>query len=202
MFAEQIRAFRKKSGMTQAELAQYMGLSQQAVGKWETGRSSPDQNTLRQLADLFHVTVDSLLGRSEAGVAPWNAPTSEIAIPIIGTVKAGYQGLAFEEDYGTESASVKNPESYFYLLVRGESMEPRIVSGDLALIHQQPDVDSGDLAIVLVDGEEGTLKKVVKQPGVVILQPFNPKYQPQIFIGQEIERLTIVGKVVEIKSKW
>lgn len=78
-------------------------------------------------------------------------------------------------------------------------MEPRISSGDLALVHSQPDVESGDLAVVLVDGEEGTLKKVLKKEGAVILQPFNPAYQTQVFIGGEIDRLTIVGKVVETK---
>ena len=81
-------------------------------------------------------------------------------------------------------------------------MEPRISSGDLALVHSQPDVESGDLAVVLVDGEEGTLKKVLKKEGAVILQPFNPAYKTQVFIGGEIDRLTIVGKVVETKTKW
>lgn len=95
-----------------------------------------------------------------------------------------------------------NPEEYFYLVVSGDSMEPRISSGDLALVHRQPDVESGELAVVLVDGEEGTLKRVVKRDGAVILQPFNQSYQPQIFMGEELSQLTIVGKVVETKTKW
>ncbi len=81
-------------------------------------------------------------------------------------------------------------------------MEPRIHSGDLALVHRQPDVESGELAVVLVAGEEGTLKRVIKKEGAVILQPFNQAYQPQVFIGEELEQLVIIGKVVETKTRW
>lgn len=165
------------------------------------GAFHPDPGTLRKIADLFGVSADGLLGRDDAHSAPvW--PGAEVLVPVLGTVKAGYDAYAFEEDYGSEPANVKNPRDYFYLIVRGDSMEPRISSGDLALVHSQPDVESGDLAVVLVDGEEGTLKKVLKKEGAVILQPFNPAYQTQVFIGGEIDRLTIVGKVVETKTKW
>ena len=177
MFSERLRALRKERKISQGALAAQLGISQQAVGKWETGRSTPFRSSLR----------------------PEGA---EVLVPVLGTVKAGYDAYAFEEDYGSEPANVKNPRDYFYLIVRGDSMEPRISSGDLALVHSQPDVESGDLAVVLVDGEEGTLKKVLKKEGAVILQPFNPAYQTQVFIGGEIGRLTIVGKVVETKTKW
>lgn len=202
LFAQKIKALRKQRGMTQAQLAREVGLSQQAVGKWETGRSSPDPQMLQFLADLFSVSLDTLIGRQGGSVSCWEEEHQEYMIPIVGTVKAGYNALAFEENYGAEPASVKNPEEYFYLIVRGDSMAPRIASGDLALVHQQREVDSGDLAVVLVDGEEGTLKKVVKQNGAVILQPFNPNYETQVYIGRDIKRLSIVGKVVETKSKW
>lgn len=202
LFAEKIKSLRKQRGLTQAQLAKEVGLSQQAVGKWETGRSAPDQKMLQFLADYFSVSLDSLIGRQGGGVNQLREGPEEYDIPIIGTVKAGYNALAFQEDYGTEPAAVKNPEEYFYLIVRGDSMEPRIVSGDLALVHQQHDVESGDLAVVLVDGEEGTLKKVVKKNGAVILQPFNPGYETQVYLGRDIKRLTIVGKVVETKTKW
>ena len=201
MFSERLRALRKERKISQGALAAQLGISQQAVGKWETGRSTPDPGTLRKIADLFGVSADGLLGRDDAHSAPvW--PGAEVLVPVLGTVKAGYDAYAFEEDYGSEPANVKNPRDYFYLIVRGDSMEPRISSGALALVHSQPDVESGDLAVVLVDGEEGTLKKVLKKEGAVILQPFNPAYQTQVFIGGEIDRLTIVGKVVETKTKW
>lgn len=201
MLAERIKELRKRAGLTQAALAQTVGLSQQAIGKWETGYSAPDPEMIAFLARLFHVSADYLLGciPEEASL---ESEASEPQIPIIGTVKAGYNALAFEEEHGAEPATVNNPEEYFYLIVRGSSMEPRIANGDLALVHQQPDVENGELAVVLVDGEEGTLKKIIKEDNAVILQPFNPKYEPLVFMGEEINRLTIVGKVVETRSKW
>ena len=87
-------------------------------------------------------------------------------------------------------------------MVRGDSMEPRISSGDLALVRRQPDVNSGELAVVLVDGEEGTLKKVIKKDGMLILQPFNPSYPAMIYSGEDLNYIQIVGKVVETKARW
>ena len=123
-------------------------------------------------------------------------------IPVIGTVRAGFGALAFEEDYGTEPASVKDPDSYFYLLVRGDSMEPRIREGDLALVHRQPTLESGELGVLVYGEGEGTLKKFVRRGNAIILQPFNPAYQPQVILGEDLERLHVVGKVVETKAKW
>lgn len=73
---------------------------------------------------------------------------------MVGTVRAGFGALAFEEDYGVEYARVKDPASYFYLVVKGDSMEPRISDGDLALVHRQPTLENGDLG-VMVYGDEG-----------------------------------------------
>ena len=77
----------------------------------------------------------------------------------MGTVRAGYDALAFEEDYGTEYASVKDPQNYFYLVVKGDSMEPRISDGDLALIHRQNTLDNGDLGVMVYGDGNGTLQK-------------------------------------------
>lgn len=203
MFSDRLKILRKSCKMSQGALASELGISQQAVGKWETGRSTPDPVTLKAIADIFHVSADFLLGREEVPArAQAGSPVSEAQVPVLGRVKAGYGAVAFQEDYGTEPANVSRPSDYFYLIVHGDSMEPRIHSGDLALVHRQQDVESGELAVVLVDGEEGTLKRVIKKEGAVILQPFNQSYQPQIFIGEEIEQLIIVGKVVETKTKW
>lgn len=92
-------------------------------------------------------------------VLPYLA-AEECQIPVIGTVRAGFGALAFEEDYGTEPASVKDPDSYFYLLVRGDSMEPRIREGDLALVHRQQTLENGELGVLVYGEGEGTLKNL------------------------------------------
>lgn len=200
MFSERLRELRKERKVSQVALASCLSISQQAVGKWETGRSTPDPQTLRKIADLLHVTTDYLLGR-DASQAD-EGSSGEVLVPVIGTVRAGYGALAHEENYGVEPANVKNPQDFFYLIVNGDSMEPRIHSGDLALVHRQSYVESGELAVVLVRGEEGTLKRVFKKSGAVILQPFNQAYETQIFVGAEINDLIIIGKVIETKTKW
>ena len=199
MFSERLKALRKECGISQRALAQRLGVSQQAVATWEAARSTPGPNALATIADVLGVSSDYLLGR-ERDFQDGAQDTARL--PVLGTVKAGYGAYAFEEDYGTAPAQVRDPRDYFYLIVRGDSMEPRIHSGDLALVHRQPDVESGELAVVLVAGEEGTLKRVIKKEGAVILQPFNQAYQPQVFIGEELEQLVIIGKVVETKTRW
>lgn len=122
---------------------------------------------------------------------------------MVGTVRAGFGALALEEDYGVEYARVKDPENYFYLIVRGNSMEPRIQDGDLALVHRQSTLEDGDLGVIVFGEEgEGTLKKFIRRGNAVVLQPFNPDYQPQVLVGEELDRLYIAGKVVETKAKW
>ena len=141
-FSELLKKCRKKQGISQAELAARLGVTQQAVGKWESGKSSPDPSTVARIAGILGTTADYLLGlyRPAADLSETESRFfggyAESLIPVIGTVKAGYGALAFEEDYGKEYARVKDPANYFYLVVRGDSMEPRIQDGDLALVHR------------------------------------------------------------------
>ena len=166
-FSELLKQCRKKQGVSQAELASRLGVTQQAVGKWESGKSSPDPST------------------------------------VAGTGKAGYGALAFEEDYGQEYARVKDPANYFYLVVRGDSMEPRIQDGDLALVHKQDTLENGDLGVLIYGDEgEGTLKRYIQRGNCVVLQPFNPAYHEMVIRGEDLNHLHIAGRVVETKAKW
>ncbi|HJC01747.1 MAG TPA: XRE family transcriptional regulator [Candidatus Gemmiger stercoripullorum] len=208
MFAERLKEARRAKKYSQAELSHRLGVTQQAVGKWETGRSTPDPQTVAQLAEILDTTADALLGLREnsvPGAVGRNAFASfgEYLIPVVGTVRAGYGALAFEEDYGKEYASVKDPQNYFYLVVKGDSMEPRISDGDLALVRRQTTLDNGDLGVMVygLDGE-GTLKKYIQRGNAVVLHPFNPAYEDLVIKGEELDHLYIAGKVVETKAKW
>ena len=194
-FSELLKQCRKKQGISQAELASKLGVTQQAVGKWESGKSSPDPSTVARIAELLNTTADYLLGLYRP-VSNVSAPEerffgsySESLIPVIGTVKAGYGALAFEEDYGQEYARVKDPSNYFYLVVRGDSMEPRIQDGDLGVL-------------IYGDEGEGTLKRYIQRGNCVVLQPFNPAYSEMVIKGEDLNQLHIAGRVVETKAKW
>lgn len=211
MFSQRLKALRKQNKLSQGALSAQLGVTQQAVGKWENGRSTPDPDTVVRLAALLGTTTDHLLGAespppaAEPVPAQFGGPVGlyrESPVPVVGTVRAGYGALAFEEDYGTELAPVKDPENYFYLVVKGDSMEPRIHDGDYALVRRQPTLNNGDLGVMVFGEGEGTLKKYVQRGNAVILQPFNPEYEAKVIRGEELEQLYIVGKVVETKTKW
>lgn len=204
MFPQRLKQLRKEMGLSQKSLSEHLGVTQQAVGKWETGRSSPDPATLAQLASLLETSADYLLGITDQTAEPAAPalPYGESPIPVIGTVRAGYGALAFEEDYGVEYACVKDPANYFYLVVKGDSMEPRIQDGDLALVHRQPTLENGDLGVMVFGEGEGTLKKYIQRGNAVILQPFNPAYEEKVIRGEELNQLFIAGKVVETRAKW
>lgn len=209
MFADYLKQARKAKKMSQEVLAQKLGVTQQAVGKWERGQSTPNPNMVAQIAEALDTTADFLLGFSHPSQETQEAEErffggrQHYPIPVIGTVKAGYGGLAFEEDYGTEYACVKDPENYFFLVVKGDSMEPRIFDGDLALVHRQTSLDDGDLGIMVFGDEgEGTLKKFLRRGNAVVLKAFNPTYEDKILRGEELAQLYIAGKVVETKTRW
>lgn len=195
MFGERLKTLRKGAGFSQVALAGQLGVSQQAVGKWETGRATPDPSTIAHIARLLGVSADAILGTAGTGL-------SETLIPVIGRVRAGYGALAFEEDYGSEPANVHNPEEYLYLIVKGDSMEPRIQDGDYALVHKQPMLENGDLGVLIYGDEEATLKRYVRRGKAVVLEPFNPSYRPLVIEGEELEHLHVVGKVCETRTKW
>ena len=125
-------------------------------------------------------------------------------VPIVGSVRCGPGGLAYQELQGSELADVANPSEYFYLRAEGDSMLPDIRPGDLVLVHIQPEVDSGQLAVVTIDGdsEEGALKKYILKDNALILQSFNQTYPPRVFVGEEMTAVHVCGRVVETKRKW
>ena len=209
MFAERLKEARKAKRYSQAEVSRMLGVTQQAVGKWETGRSTPDPQTVARLAEILDTPADVLLGlrkepdaSSAVGRNAFSRYT-ESQVPVVGTVRAGYGALAFEEDYGQEYARVKDPSNYFYLVVRGDSMEPRIQDGDLALVHRQDTLENGDLGVLIYGDEgEGTLKRYIQRGNCVVLQPFNPAYNELVIKGEDLNHLHIAGRVVETKAKW
>ena len=179
-FPELLRQCRKQKHMSQAELASLLGVTQQAVGKWESGKSSPDPTTVAKLAEILDTTADYLLGsvRPHRGGPDRRALLRQLCVQPDPCHRHGQGGLrraAYEEDYGKEYACVKDPENYFFLVVKGDSIEPRISDGDLALVHRQNTLDNGDLGVLVygADGEGQPLKNTSSAATLLccILQP-------------------------------
>ena len=192
---------RKQAGITQQALADYLGISRQAYANYENGNRSPDYQTLKKLSSYFSVSVDYLLGNSS------NLKTHNgIKIPVYGSVAAGIpiEAITDIEDYEEITEDMARTGNFAALKIKGASMEPRIVDGDVVIVRLQDDVDNGDIAIVMVNGDEAACKKIKKTPKGVMLISINPNYEPMFYTNQEIEEkpVKIWGKVVELRAKF
>ena len=194
-----IKALRAARGITQAQLASLCGVHQTAVSQWEKGRTDPDKNSIITLSEIFNVSADTIMGLEQRN-------EKKNLIPVLGYVRAGIPIEAVQEilDYEEISESMAASGEHFALRVTGDSMEPRICDGDVVIVRRQSDVDSGDIAVVLVNSMDATIKKIIKKGTSISLVPFNPNYDVTIFTAQEIASLpvTIVGKVVELRGKF
>lgn len=200
MFNERLKTLRIQRKMTQSELAKKIYISQPAYSKYEVGTASPNPETLSKIADALDVSVDYLLGSGSQPARP-----GYIRVPVLGRVAAGIPIDAIEEviDWEDISAEAAGDGEYFGLQIKGHSMEPKISDGDVVIVRRQPDVDSGDIAVVLVNGDDATVKRIKKSPQGVTLIPSNPAYEPMYYSNEEIESLPvqILGRVVELRAK-
>lgn len=194
-----IKSLRIEKNLTQSQLAKLCGVHQTAVSQWEKDRTQPDADSLKILSEVLDVSIDTILS---------NAPSSikGIKIPVLGYVRAGIPVEAIEEimDYEEISPSLAATGDFFALHIRGNSMEPRICEGDVVIVRKQSDIDSGDVAVVLVNSMDATVKKIIKNGTGISLVPFNPDYSVMNFSAEDISRLpvSIVGKVVELRRKF
>lgn len=202
-----IRELRKKRCMTMKELGAVVGLAESTISQYETGKREPDNETLLRLGEFFNTSVDYLLGRETATDGP---PESSVPgskwIPVIGTIPAGTPIEAIEEilDYEEITPQMDSQGEHFALKIKGQSMEPKISNGDVVIVRKQDDCENGEIGVVLVNGDEATVKRIKKRPEGLMLIPNNPAYEPMFYSNEEIENLPvrIIGKVVELRAKF
>lgn len=199
------RRLRKAKGLTQMQLAKILHVNQTTVSHWEIEQSIPDPVMLKQLSSFYGVSVDYLLGRTD-NPTPDTLPTATVKIPLLGNIAAGQPIEAIEnvEDYVYISEDMSRHGTYFALKVKGNSMEPRIYEGDIAIIRHQGSVNSGEIAAVKVNGDDVTLKKVEFVKDGVKLIGLNPSFTPLFYTTAECVQkpLTVLGKLVEVRSTF
>lgn len=198
-----LKELRKGKGLNQQQLAKLLGVTQATLSGWENEKYEMDNISLVKCAKIFNVTVDYLLGRvsQETGNKPHG-----VKIPVIGRVQAGIPIDAIEEilDYEEIPEDMAARGEYFGLVIRGDSMLPRMVDGDVIIVRSQPDAESGEIAVVLVNGDDATVKKIKKSENGITLIPLNPAFDPLYYSNEDIETLPvrILGKVVELRGKF
>lgn len=207
--SENIASRRKSLGLTLDDVAAGVGVAPSTIQRYESGRIENFKiPVLNSIAAVLRVSPEWLYGRDEPQL-PENVFPADMSqmvqIPVIGRVAAGLSCHAEQNiDYYeyVQKDIVRSGENYVYLRVVGDSMSPKILEGDLVLVRCQPSVDNGDYAVVLIDNEDGVVKKVIFGKDYIELDSENPYYPPRRFDGEEMERIRIFGKVIESKRKF
>ena len=198
-----IRELRLASGISQKDLAKKLHIAPNSLSQYENGNRRIDSELAKRIADYFGVSLDTIYDYE-----PSSRPSSKgVKIPVLGDVRAGLPIEAVENiiDYEEISTEMARSGEYFALRVVGDSMEPRICEGDVVIVRKQPDLESGEVGIVLVNGDSATVKKVVKHEDGISLIAYNAaSYPPHFYTKKEITTLpvTIIVKVVELRAKF
>ena len=167
---------------------------------YERAERMPDSEMLVKIARFFNVSVDTLLGNKKS------APRKGVKIPVLGNVAAGIpiEAITDIEDYEEINEELAAQGEYVALKIHGDSMLPRMLDGDVVIVKLQDTIESGETAIVLVNGGDATCKRIQKTPDGISLISINPAYAPMFYTNKQIEELPvrIFGKVVELRGKF
>lgn len=191
-----IKYFREQRNWTQTDLAKQLGIGKSAIANYEAGTRQPKQDVLFSLSKVFHVSINEFFPYPD-NVKP--ITTGIRRIPVLGAIACGDPITADEniEEYRDTVADMLPSGNLFYLKAKGESMAPTIPNGSYVLIREQPDVEDGEIAAVLVNGDtEATLKRIRRQQDVSMLLPDNSDFQPIILSEDYPGR--IIGKAMKV----
>jgi len=198
---ELVKKLTEEQNMSMSELSRRVGIAKSAISRYFNGTRELPLNKIGDFASVLHTTPDYLLGIDYEPPKPQG-----LKIPVLGTVAAGIPISAVEDilDYEEVPQSWESQGEFFGLRIKGDSMEPRMESGDVVIVRQQSDANSGDTVIVLVNGDDATCKRLQKTDNGIMLVSTNPKYPPMFYSNEDIRTkpVVILGKVVELRQKY
>lgn len=220
---ERIKERREALNMSQDELAVKLGYkSRSSINKIELGKSDIPQSKIKAFADALDTTPGYLMGWEEKSKI-WDEEFNKdgklaedikkiekgVKIPVLGTIAAGIPIEAIEHYNSDEWEEIPEKMAlhahYFALKIQGDSMEPKFSEGDVVIVKKQSDVESGEIAVVIVNGCDATVKKVIKEPNGIMLVANNAAaYAPKFYDQEAVINLPvrIIGKVVELRAKF
>lgn len=200
-FADRVRSLCSERGITVKDLERELKLSTGYIINTGKRGSVPSAKQLSLIADYLGVTPAFLI----EDVVELSPASTGVMIPLLGRVAAGVPISAVENIIGQEEISRKLAATgeFFALKIKGDSMSPFIMDGDVVVVKQQNDAETGDVVIAIVNGCDGCCKKLKKTASGVTFVSLNPAYDPMVFTNEEIMKLpvTIAGKVVEIRRE-
>lgn len=203
-FGNNLKKIRQEHEMTQEELAKKINTSRSNIANYENDKNMPSIETLNNLSEALNCSTDYLLGKSDMKNNASNIDESNKKIymcPVYGQISAGQPNWAEECIEGRlpldpDLMGIINPEEHFFLRVNGESMNKIVKNGAFALIHKQDIVDDGEIAVVLVNGYDATLKKFTRQGDMIILEPQSNDESFKTQVYDKNTPIKILGKYV------
>lgn len=213
-----LKDIRESLGYSTHDINKLCEISQSYISLMENGKRRPSPIILRKLASAYFLDYIDLyekagyidLAETERfnnNLQKNNAnPKDSAVVFVYGSIPAGVPMECIEDIIDTEEIPadmLKGGKQYFGLKVKGNSMEPDYLDGDTLILEKADDCESGDDAIIMVNGNDGTFKRVFKNENGIILQPLNPEYAPLVFTNEQIEDLPVrvIGIVEEIRRK-
>ena len=190
--------------LTMLEVAKLVGVSEATISRYESGNiKNMRRDRIEKYAKALQVSPSEFLDIQEEPQISKIPYTEEgtVLVPLIGKVAAGYCCHAednISEYIRTDGSSLKTGYDYFWLEVKGDSMEPELHEKDLVLVQEQSELDSECYAVVTVDNEDGLVKQVQIDNTKITLKSINPYYPPRVFEKQDMNRIKIIGRVIEI----
>lgn len=196
---------RKQLNLTLKEIADYVGVSEATVSRWESGNiANMRRDRIAALAQILKVSPIDIMGVTDDD--NYDDSIKSVQIPVLGRVKAGIPMTAIESiiDYEEISQEQARTGEFFGLQIKGDSMEPKISEGDVVIVRKQETVENGEIAVVLINGDDATVKKFYKTDAGIKLVSTNPTYDPFFFTPDEVNTLPVlvIGKVVELRAKF
>lgn len=198
---QRLLEYKDRYDMSSTELAAKAGIPQQTLSRYELGQRMPKIDIVQNIAAALDVNFMWLVGYD----VPMKDTVDEIQpidvqqVPLVGRISCGEPILAEEhfDSYIRVGAHIKCD---FCLIAKGDSMTgARIYDGDIVFIRQQPTVNNGEIAAVLID-DEATLKRVYVREDSIRLEPENPKYKPLLYVGEQRNSIRILGKAVAFQA--
>ena len=209
-FSNRLEKAMQMRNLKASELSEKAHIPKSAISQYLSGLYEAKQKSIFKLASVLNVSEAWLMGmdvpmEKTTKLDKLGNPVAEI--PLLGTVKAGYDYMAQENWEGmieVDKNIIKDGSDYFALRIKGDSMSPVLIEDDIVIIKKQEDFESGDLVVALINGDEATIKKGKKSDNSILLQPLNTNYEPLIFTYDEMKTIpvTIVGIVKQLKREF
>lgn len=199
-FAEKLREYMTAAGINQTKLSRITGINKSSICEYLSGSYEPKQKNVLKIAAALNVPPEHFWGMKMAAAEKKEPEGSVKKIPLIGSIAAGRPILAVQ-DFDEYIPCSDTVHADFCLRVAGDSMiNARIYDGDIVFIHEQADVNDGEIAAVLVD-DSATLKRIYKYGNMIQLRAENPKYKPMEFSRNNCNNIRILGKAVALLGK-